>query len=140
MTNQQDSSHQESLHQDNTVQTGASRAQKGGCTVQGVFYRGGQFLPSYEPQRGKWNTATSKNGNKKNKGVKRREVAPYVWEVQPYEGAVAVYGRLSMYARFEYKSRVATYQHSEAVLRHLGLTEEEARRKVDDYNNGQVWE
>jgi hypothetical protein len=36
--------------------TTATRAPKGGTTISGVFYKGGQFLPSdNEPKRGKFN-------------------------------------------------------------------------------------
>jgi hypothetical protein len=41
--------------------TTATRSPKGGITIMGVFYKGGQFLPSdNEPKRGKYNNYNGK--------------------------------------------------------------------------------
>jgi len=38
-----------------TNETTATRAPRGGISIMGVFYNGGQFLPTNEPQNGNYN-------------------------------------------------------------------------------------
>lgn len=109
------------------------QAPKGGITIQGVFYRGGQFLPQNEPQRGKFNRA-----NKSRSKVRKAEIAPYQWVENP-DGKIPLYPRLNgTFARFE--NGVASYAGNEKILNYMGLTEDQARDMIARFNAGQRWQ
>lgn len=109
-----------------------TRAKKGGEMVAGVFYKGGQFLPASEPQRGKWNRKSNSS-----KRVRKVEVAPYTWVPQ-------VDGKSSIFARLG--GTVATMNGDEMVfcgnaktLAYVGLTKSRAKELVESFNNGERW-
>lgn len=109
-----------------------TRAPKGGTTVQGVFYKGGQFLPTNEPQRGKFNSTKSTT-----KKVRKVEIAPYQWVENP-EDKTPLYPRLNgTFTRWE--NGVVTYYGNEKLLKYMGLTEAEAKDMIAKYNNGERW-
>jgi len=56
--------------------TTATRAPKGGIIIMEVFYKGGQFLPTNEPQKGQWNSQSFKTtkAQKEIKEIKRQQM------------------------------------------------------------------
>lgn len=77
-----------------------TRAQSGGeYGVNGSFYQGGQFLPSSE----KTVKGAQKSDKRKRSGgrLRKREIAPYLWAVQPYEGAVPLWQGLQTLTQFK---------------------------------------
>jgi hypothetical protein len=109
------------------------QAKKGGEMVSGVFYKGGQFLPAVEPQRGKFNRAAGKPVSK-----------VHMVEVAPRERVAAVDGKFAIYARLA--GTVATMRNGEMVfvgneksLAYMGFTEARARELVSAWNGGERW-
>lgn len=110
-----------------------TRAPKGGTTVQGVFYKGGQFLPTNEPQRGKFNSnkATAKKARKV-------EIAPYEWVYPENENQRPLYTKLNgTFAKFT--NGKMEYAGNEKILAYVGLTEAQARDMITKFNSGQRW-
>lgn len=117
--------------------TTKTRAPKGGITIQGVFYRGGQFLPTDEPQRGAWNKKVKKTGKKQHK----QQIAAYKWEVVP-DGYRSIYSWVAgTVARPDWandKTKLV-YMGNEQTLNYIGLTETKAKELVEKYNQGELW-
>lgn len=67
----------------------------------GEFYKGGQFLPSSEN--------TIKGAQKTQPPTGKQLIAPYVWEVAPEDGLLAIY------ARIEHSSRITNRSECEYV-------------------------
>jgi hypothetical protein len=109
-----------------------SRAKKGGEWVSGVFYKGGQFLPTNEPLRGALNTVTRKPAGK----VRKVQVAPYEW-VEAQDGKMSIFARLG--------GTVATVRNGEMsltnpkALGYIGMTETQAQSLIADWNKGERW-
>lgn len=113
-----------------TNQTAATRAPKGGISIMGTFYKGGQFLPTNEPQRG----AHSRKAKTTHK-PRKVEVAPYKWELLP-EGQSAIYTSIQhVTKRTGYDTRV--YNGNTATLRYIGMNEAQARYLIELYNEGE---
>lgn len=113
------------------------QAKRGGETVSGVFYQGGQFLPSdNEPKRGKYNRNSQKVAK-----VSKKEVAPYVWEVAPRANACSIYQELA--------GRAATFQNgnrdklvfcaSDKTVAYFGWDVENVKLLIEAWNNGERW-
>ena len=112
----------------------ATRAPKGGVTVMGVFYKGGQFLPTNEPQRGKWNRKS--NTAKK---ARKMEYAPYKWDYAPAENMVPLFRVLN--GSFKYNHNTGTFEMpSPQVQAYMKWTNEFCQDYINRYNNGQRWE
>ena len=109
-----------------------TRAKKGGEMVQGVFYKGGQFLPMNEPQRGKWNTHQSKS-----KKVRKVEVAPYKW-VEQEDGKSSIFSRLGGTVATMQDDKMV-YCGNEKTLAFMGFTETQVQELVAAWNNGERW-
>lgn len=111
----------------------SERSPKGGTTVAGVFYKGGQFLPSNnEPKRGAFNRPATKAAK-----VRKVEVAPRVW-VEAQAGMRSLYQMVAgTVARFVDGKLV--YSANAQVLDYVGLTETRARELVDMFNSGERW-
>lgn len=117
-----------------TPPTAKIRAPKGGCVVDGVFYKGGQFLPEREPQKGRWNTPKQARRKK----VRKSQVAPFVWVANP-DNRVSIYTRIAgVLATFE--DGVARLSASEKTLSYFGYTQDQAQRLIARYNAGEIWE
>lgn len=106
------------------------QAKSGGETVSGVFYQGGQFLPSNnEPKRGKYN-----RNSKKAVKVSKKEVAPRA-------NALSIYQELA--------GRAATFQNgnrdklvfcaSEKTVAYFGWDVENVKMLIEAWNNGERW-
>ncbi len=113
-----------------------NQAPKGGMTVAGVFYKGGQFLPSNnEPKRGAFN---GKSGTKAAKAIKvlvgMKEYA------EPIEGKRSIYqwvaGTVAQYSWF---TKRLTYVGNELTLAYAGLTETKALELIKKWNEGERW-
>ena len=107
------------------------RARKGGeIGTNGEFYEGGTFLPSTEqPKR----PASAK-------GVKtgRRQVAPYVWEAQPYEGATAIYTLFAgVFGRVV--DGVMVVNCADQTLDYFKRTRAEVEKMAARWNAGERW-
>lgn len=112
-----------------------ARAPKGGITIQGVFYRGGQFLPSDAPQYGRYNRNTRKTANK----ARKMQYAPYKWDYPPQDEMLPVYRILN--GRFPYDHETNTFSMpSEQVLSYMRFDESKARYYIERYNSGNYWE
>lgn len=110
-----------------------NRAPKGGLIIQGVFYKGGQFLPSFEPQRGRWNT--TKQTNKKARKV---QYAPYKWDYAPI-GQKPVFSVLN--GRFPYDHKTDTFSMPNDQIRlYHHWTIDFCQYYIDKYNNRDYWE
>ena len=108
------------------------RAQQGGeLGANGEFYRGGQFLNTIEEN--------PKREGSRPKGTRKREIAPYVWEVQPtpesrsiYTMIAGIYGRTNRDGQMELDINPVTlafYHDDEATIRDMATR----------YNSGQRW-
>jgi hypothetical protein len=108
------------------------RAPKGGMTIAGVFYKGGQFLPSdYEPKRGKYNSTKSTAVSK----ARKVQVAPYTWEVAP-EGKRSIFqwvaGTIATMS-----GQTMVYCGNAQKLAYTGLSESKALDLINKFNSGQ---
>lgn len=110
------------------------QAPKGGMTVNGVFYKGGQFLPVNEPQRGKFNRKAAQ------KPVGRKvEIAPFKWEYAP-EGKRSIYSMVAGVVASVYReSGIMFFCGNERSLKYAGYTEEYANELINRWNNGERW-
>ena len=67
------------------------RANKGGETGKnGEFYKGGTFIAETDAPK-----------SKSKKSTKKREIAPYKWEVQPTEDSRSIYDEVSTFCKFD---------------------------------------
>jgi hypothetical protein len=110
---------------------GQRRAKAGGeYGENGEWYEGGKFIA---------NTDTPKGQAVRRLKTGKREIAPYVWTVQPSPDHLAIYPTLSGVeifnrgtGRFEFNSNLRSYFASpEAVM--------ERRARIDAYNSGKRW-
>ena len=70
------------------IEENSMRAKKGGEQgMNGEFYHGGQFLPNTMASKGTWKRSNNNNINK----VKKEEIEPFKWEVQPSEGMRSIF-------------------------------------------------
>lgn len=108
-----------------------TRAAKGGEWVQGVFYKGGQFLPTENPQFGKFN---HKNNTAK---VRKVQIAPYVWVPQE-AGKNSIFTRLAgTVARMNGNEMV--FCGNAQTLAYTGMTEKAVKDLIAQYNSGERW-
>lgn len=110
-----------------------TRAPKGGQTIMGVFYRGGQFLPTFEPQKGKWNRKTNKASAK----VRKVEIAPYEW-VPREEGKQSIFSRIAGTVATMQDDKMV-YCGNEKTLAYTGFAETQVIEMVANWNNGERW-
>lgn len=113
-----------------------TRAPKGGVTVQGIFYKGGQFLPSNEPQRGKFNS----NSRKSNK-ARKVQVAPYKWEYAP-EGMTSVWSKVASGVFTTLKDDKLVWCASAQTEAYYKVTDEfkaEIMAYANKWNDGEYW-
>lgn len=108
------------------------QAKKGGEWVSGVFYKGGQFLPSVEPQRGKFNRPANKTTK-----VRKVEVEPYKW-VEAREGYRSLYSAVAGVLA-TVRNGEMVFCASEKTLNYYGYTEAKAQELVAQYNAGERW-
>lgn len=117
------------------------QAPKGGKKVSGVYYKGGQFLPSNdEPKHGKYNRK-----NKKTKKVRKQEIEPYVWGIPPSENHQSIHSRLSAFATHPYNEdgsrnhKVLEFCASEKTMNYFNKTRDDIMPLIDSYNSGERW-
>lgn len=112
-----------------------NQAPKGGITVAGVFYKGGQFLPTVEPQRGKFNRkATPKKQSTRKVEIGYREYAEEI------EGKRSIWQMVAgKVAGYSHQTKTLNYVGNERSLNYIGLTEEEANELISKWNNGERW-
>ncbi len=110
-----------------------NRAKAGGeVGMNGMHYPGGTFLP---------NTTLDKGTPKARvKPVKlgKRQVAPYVWEIQPFENATAIYGAyVGVFVNVIDGTMVVNC--SDQTLGYYQKTREEVQQFADRWNSGERW-
>lgn len=113
------------------------RAPKGGITIKGVFYRGGQFLPANdEPKHGVYNSPRRAKASGK---VRKVEIANYEW-APAREGYRPIWGMVAgTVAKPDWQTGSLIYTGNPQTLAFRGLTEEEARDLIDRWNAGERW-
>ena len=113
------------------------RAPKGGITIDGVFYAGGQFLPSNnEPKRGIYNRKSVKRT-----AIRKVEIAPYTYAEQP-EGMRSIYTAIAgVFATWEDRQtrNKLVFCASDQTLNYYGWTRERAQTAIDKWNSGERW-
>lgn len=108
------------------------QAKHGGEWVKGVFYKGGQFLPSNEPQRGKFNRPASKAPY-----ARKIQVAPYTWEME-VEGKRSIYQMIAGTVAVVRNEKMS-FVGNEKSLNYIGKTEAQVNELIEKYNQGQRW-
>ncbi len=109
-----------------------NQAPKGGMTVAGVFYKGGQFLPTVEPQRGKFNRPATKKQTVRKVQIAQREYAEApegkrsIWQM--VAGSVA-----------SIRDEKLFFCGNERSLAYIGMTETKANELISKWNEGQRW-
>lgn len=116
----------------------SEQAPKGGVTVAGVFYKGGQFLPANnEPKHGKYNS-----NSKKSKGAKKVEYAPYKWDYAP-DGMIATWSKCATGVfTTTNKDNKLVWCASEQTEKYYQITPEykaEVMAYAEKWNNGEYW-
>jgi len=112
------------------------RAPQGGITIQGIFYRGGQFLPMNDPKRGSENSGKNKNQAK----VRKIQVGPYQWVLNTNNQQSLWNTIAGSVATFRNNDRSKlVYCGTPQVLKYKGMTETQAKELIDRYNNGEIW-
>ena len=113
------------------------RAPKGGITVAGVFYKGGQFLPSNnEPKRGKYNG----NGRKATK-ARKQQIAPYKWEYAP-EGMKSIWTEVGTGVFTTLKDGQLVWCASPQTEAYFKVTPDfktKVMAMVEQWNSGKYW-
>lgn len=109
-----------------------ARARKGGETgMNGEFYEGGEFLPNTD-------LASRAKGARKPFKAGKRQVAPYVWEFQPYEGARAIFTLFAgIFGKVVDGKMIVNC--SDQTLDYYKTTRNEAQAMADAWNNGERW-
>ena len=108
------------------------RAKRGGEVGRnGEFYQGGEFLPSTE-------LASQPKGARKPFKPGKRQIAPYVWEFQPYEGAQSIY---TLFAGVFGKvtNGVMVVSCSDQTVAYFKTTLAEVEAMAARWNNGERW-
>lgn len=113
-----------------------AQATKGGeFGANGEWYKGGQFLNTIEEN-------DKKEGSRQyNRGLRKREVAPYTWEVQPFEGAKSIYAMtVGTGAQINHDGTISPYMRvfTNGVM-YNGETLENVQALCDRYNAGERW-
>ena len=110
------------------------RAQKGGeYGENGEYYEGGQFLPS--------SSSTIKGAYKSNvkPGSKKREIAPYVWEVAPEGKTQAIFSLSGTILKWAVYQETLEATKNEQTLNFYEYTKDEAQALAEKWNNGERW-
>ena len=110
-----------------------SRAKVGGeFGANGAWYEGGKFINTV-PENEKRQKA------KRHKPCGKREVAPYTWEIQPYEGAIAIFPQLSGIEIFNRSS--GKFSLNPDLREDFATPEGVSNRmaKIEAYNSGTRW-
>lgn len=111
------------------------QAPKGGVTIAGVFYKGGQFLPSdYQPKHGKYNGKSSKKSPK----VRKVRITPYEFAEAP-EGKRSIYEWLGVLLQNMKGGKLTIVETNQNRLNYAGLTIEKANELAEKWNNGERW-
>jgi hypothetical protein len=114
----------------------SNRAPKGGVKIMGVFYKGGQFLPSEQPQRGKYNRKSNKCNPTK---LRKQEIAPYQWESPPTKHHRSIYAQLAgVFAKMQDGELV--FCASEQTLSYYKKGKTEVYTMIGEYNAGARWQ
>jgi hypothetical protein len=107
------------------------RAAKGGeFGANGEFYEGGKFINTVAANR-------KREGSHKSSPLRKCEIAPYVWEMQP-EGKNSLYRKFAgIFGRVE--DGVAVLRCNDQILAYCGVTVEYAQSLIDLWNTGVRW-
>ena len=99
------------------------QAKKGGeVGKNGEMYKGGQFIA---------NTDHAK-GQSKAKQLRKQEVAPYAWEVQPTENHRAIYSLVGgVWAKFNRDTNKLESSNSDTPANIMDI--------IESFNNGDKW-
>ena len=110
--------------------TTTKRAAKGGeVGANGEFYEGGKFINTVAANR-------KREGSRK-PSLRKCEIAPYVWEMQP-EGKLSLYKKFAgVFGRVE--DGVAVLRCSQQTLNYFDVTIEHAQSLIDLWNTGVRW-
>lgn len=108
------------------------RASKGGeYGANGEWYEGGKFINTVEDN--------AKRSKKSSKPSRKRQVAPFVWEVQPFENAIAIFQQLSgvevfdrATGKFSFNSNLTSYFATPEAIANR-------KEKIERYNRGEKW-
>ena len=110
---------------------GKARARKGGeYGKNGLFYNGGEFLPSTQ--------LAPMTGGKKNAKTRKQEIAPYTWEVPPTEKHYSIYRQVAGVFAVRDGDKLK-FAASQQTLDYFKTTKEEAEKLIEMWNNGERW-
>ena len=113
-----------------------TRAQAGGeVGINGLWYKGGQFLPSTTLSKMARQTKVGSSG--------KQEIAPYKWEVAPKENMRSIYtltkpGVASRWAQDKWQEELELVD-DEKVLNHFKIDRDATRVLIDLWNGGERW-
>lgn len=112
----------------------ATRAQKGGeMGINGLWYKGGQFLPS---------TALGKMASQMRiKKSGKQEIAPYVWEVAPQENMRSIYNLVEVASKWvdgKWQQELELIDN-EQTLNYFHIDTEATQKLIDLWNSGERW-
>jgi len=114
--------------------TEKTRAQKGGeMGINGLWYNGGQFLPSTTLGKMASRMKVQKSG--------KQEIAPYKWEVAPKENMRSIYtltGVASKWAEGKWQEELELVDN-EKVLSYYKIDVEATQKLIDLWNSGERW-
>lgn len=111
-----------------------NQAPKGGMTVAGVFYKGGQFLPTVEPQRGKFNRKAVKKQAARKVEIGYREYAEEI------EGKRSVWQMVAgKVAAYNHQTKTLYFVGNERSLNYIGMSETKANELISKWNEGERW-
>lgn len=108
-----------------------ARAKKGGeIGANGEFYEGGKFIAR---------TEKAKSQKEAYRATRKQNVAPYVWEVAPEAGLVAIFPSLSGVEIFNRET--GAFQFNSDLCGGFGTPEAIASRqhRIAAFNSGKRW-
>ena len=114
-----------------TAAAGHSRAAKGGeYGANGEWYEGGKFINTV-PENAK------RHGSRKRNPVRKCQVAPYIWEIQPLEGARPIFDMLSGFELFDRATK--TFRLNTDLRGDWQTRIAQREEMIARYNSGEKW-
>lgn len=109
------------------------RAKKGGeIGANGEFYEGGKFIATTDRSKGEAKRKVKKTG--------RREIAPYVWEMQPTPESYPIFSLVGCElkcVKFDYDSKVCVLAINDHFAQHSRI--EWLETQLARFNAGERW-
>ncbi len=114
-----------------------TQAKAGGEMINGVFYKGGQFLPSdNEPKNGKYNRPSRKSNGNATK-LRKLEIDNYKWEIQPTADSYGIYGQIAGTVAKTINGVMTLVNTS--PIKAGWISEEKALSFIQAWNEGKRW-